>query len=143
MIVMTPSLSVYKHKLVAPLERYFTFPCFPGHWEIFYENKWFSICKIPFEAEQDESAYCEAKCYFEVMIQLRMAGNSSRCQPYKYHSYNIYIGNIIISLSNFFSFHVMKTDNSLYKAQSIVMIRVHARVKVDGVVFDYQYQVKR
>ena len=31
------------------------------HWEIFYENKWFSICKIPFEAEQDESAYCELR----------------------------------------------------------------------------------
>ena len=43
--------------------------CFLPHWEIFYENKWFSICKIPFEAEQDESAYCEAKCYFQVMIQ--------------------------------------------------------------------------
>ena len=43
--------------------------CFLLHWEIFYENKWFSICKIPFEAEQDESAYCEAKCYFQVMIQ--------------------------------------------------------------------------
>ena len=42
---------------------------FLPHWEIFYENKWFSICKIPFEAEQDESAYCEAECYFQVMIQ--------------------------------------------------------------------------